>query len=25
GTGAFADVNRQGWLTRFFNSEWWPL
>lgn len=24
-TGAFADVNRPGWLGRFFNSEWWPL
>ncbi|MDV7389727.1 flagellar basal body L-ring protein FlgH, partial [Arthrospira platensis SPKY1] len=24
-TGAFADVNRAGWMTRFFNSEWWPL
>jgi flagellar L-ring protein precursor FlgH len=24
-TGAFASVNRQGWLTEFFNSEWWPL
>jgi len=23
GTGEFDDVNRQGWLTRFFNSEWW--
>ena len=25
GTGEFDQVNRQGWLTRFFNSEWWPL
>ncbi|GAA3953830.1 flagellar basal body L-ring protein FlgH [Allohahella marinimesophila] len=25
GTGSFADANRQGWLGRFFNSEWWPL
>jgi len=25
GTGSFADVNEQGWLTRFFNSSWWPL
>ncbi|KZY38497.1 MULTISPECIES: flagellar basal body L-ring protein FlgH [unclassified Oleiphilus] len=23
GTGDFDDVNRQGWLSRFFNSEWW--
>lgn len=23
GTGEFDEVNRQGWLTRFFNSEWW--
>jgi len=23
GTGEFDNVNRQGWLTRFFNSEWW--
>jgi flagellar L-ring protein precursor FlgH len=23
GTGEFDDVNRQGWLTRFFNSDWW--
>ncbi len=25
GTGSFADVNEQGWLTKFFNSSWWPL
>ncbi|MBU2894918.1 flagellar basal body L-ring protein FlgH [Colwellia sp. D2M02] len=25
GTGTFADVNEQGWLTSFFNSSWWPL
>jgi len=25
GTGTFADVNEQGWLTSFFNSTWWPL
>jgi len=25
GTGSFADVNEQGWLTKFFNSGWWPL
>ncbi len=25
GTGEFASANRQGWLARFFNSEWWPL
>ena len=23
GTGAFDDNNRQGWLSRFFSSEWW--
>ena len=23
GTGEFDDVNRQGWMSRFFNSEWW--
>lgn len=25
GTGSFADVNEQGWLTKFFNSTWWPF
>ena len=25
GAGEFSDVHRQGWLTRFFNSEWFPL
>jgi flagellar L-ring protein precursor FlgH len=25
GTGSFADSNEQGWLTKFFNSTWWPL
>lgn len=25
GTGEFDQVNRQGWLSRFFNSEWWPM
>ena len=25
GTGSFADVNEQGWLTKFFNSTWWPI
>lgn len=25
GTGAFADINEQGWLTKFFNSTWWPF
>ena len=25
GTGDFAGATRQGWLGRFFNSEWWPL
>ncbi|WP_111496425.1 MULTISPECIES: flagellar basal body L-ring protein FlgH [Marinobacter] len=25
GTGDFDDATRQGWLSRFFNSEWFPL
>ncbi len=25
GTGAFAEAQEQGWLSRFFNSGWWPL
>lgn len=25
GTGTFAEVNEQGFLTKFFNSSWWPL
>lgn len=25
GSGALADANRQGWLTRVFNSPWWPF
>jgi flagellar L-ring protein precursor FlgH len=25
GTGEFDDANRMGWLSRFFNSEWWML
>lgn len=25
GTGTFADVQEQGWLSKFFNSSWWPL
>jgi len=25
GTGALAESNRPGWLTRVFNSRWWPL
>ncbi len=25
GTGTFADMNEQGWLTKFFNSSWWPI
>jgi flagellar L-ring protein precursor FlgH len=25
GTGTFAEVQEQGWLSRFFNSSWWPL
>lgn len=25
GSGAFADSNKQGWLTRFLNSTYWPF
>jgi flagellar L-ring protein precursor FlgH len=25
GTGPLAEVNESGWLTRFFNSAWWPF
>lgn len=25
GTGTFADAQEQGWLTKFFNSSWWPI
>lgn len=25
GTGTFSTVQQQGWLTKFFSSEWWPL
>lgn len=25
GTGDFDNVNKQGWLSRFFNSDWWPM
>lgn len=25
GTGDLADASRQGWLSRFFNSEYWPF
>lgn len=25
GTGSFAKVQQQGWLTKFFNSGWWPF
>ena len=25
GTGSFSEAQQQGWLTRFFNSSWWPL
>ncbi len=25
GNGAVADSNRQGWVTRFFNSPFWPF
>ncbi|NOY62773.1 MAG: flagellar basal body L-ring protein FlgH [Gammaproteobacteria bacterium] len=25
GDGVVADVNKMGWLSRIFNSKWWPL
>ena len=25
GTGTFADVQEQGWLSKFFSSAWWPI
>ena len=25
GTGEFADASRQGWVSKFFNSKWWPF
>lgn len=25
GTGTFASAQKQGWLSRFFSSDWWPL
>jgi flagellar L-ring protein precursor FlgH len=25
GEGFVSDSNKQGWLTRFFSSEWWPF
>jgi len=25
GSGPIASANEQGWLTRFFNSSWWPF
>ncbi|MCC2615088.1 flagellar basal body L-ring protein FlgH [Aestuariibacter halophilus] len=25
GTGSFASAQQEGWLARFFSSEWWPL
>ena len=25
GTGDFDQANQMGWLSRFFNSEWFPL
>lgn len=25
GTGSFADTQQKGWLSKFFNSSWWPL
>lgn len=25
GTGTFADVQEQGWLSKFFSGKWWPI
>jgi flagellar L-ring protein precursor FlgH len=25
GTGTFSSAQKQGWLSQFFSSEWWPL
>ena len=25
GTGPLAEVNEEGWLSRFFNTAWWPF
>lgn len=25
GTGTFATAQKEGWLTQFFSSQWWPL
>ncbi len=25
GTGSFSTAQKQGWLSKFFSSEWWPL
>lgn len=25
GTGAIAEANTEGWLSRFFSSQWWPF
>jgi flagellar L-ring protein FlgH len=25
GTGELAEANKMGWVSRFFNSAWWPL
>ncbi len=25
GTGPLAEANEEGWLSRFFNTAWWPL
>jgi flagellar L-ring protein precursor FlgH len=25
GTGDFADTQYQGWVSKFFNSKWWPF
>ncbi len=25
GTGVLAEANEEGWLSRFFNSGWWPF
>lgn len=25
GTGSFSEAQKQGWLTKFFSSQWWPF
>jgi flagellar L-ring protein precursor FlgH len=25
GNGVLADASEMGWLSRFFNSKWWPF